>query len=104
MKKFFIAVLGLFALASCKPGKFSVAAAGTGESVATGMESTEAEELQPAEYVKWCRDPENRLLKKKEIEELTFSLQNKPAEYVVCMEQQKNQIPETTLQKGLKEL
>jgi hypothetical protein len=104
MKKLFIMALGLFALASCKPGKFSVAGAGTGNNVAPGVESTAAEELQPAEYVKWCRDPENRLLKKKELEELTFSLQSKPAEYVVCMEQQKNQIPEATLQEGLKEL
>ncbi|MGZ4041849.1 MAG: hypothetical protein ACXVO9_01520 [Bacteroidia bacterium] len=60
--------------------------------------------LDPAEFVKWCRDEENGLLKSKEIGDITFSLQFKPAEYVICMEQKTNMLSSKVLSEGLNEL
>ncbi len=60
--------------------------------------------LTPPEYVTWCQNKENKLKKLKEIEELTFSLQYKPAEYVVCMEEKADKISTNSLKEKLSEL
>src|SRR6185437_11027528 len=43
--------------------------------------------LEKQDYIDWCRKKENPLKKTKELQDITFSLKYKPAEYVACMEE-----------------
>jgi hypothetical protein len=68
------------------------------------MQAAALPKLSPFEYVSWCRDENNGLHKSKELGELTFSLQYKPCEYIVCIEQKKEHIEKSQLYKELEEL
>lgn len=48
--------------------------------------------LEPRAYVKWFQDEENGLNKIRTIDDIKFSLQYKPAEYVICMEEQQDNL------------
>lgn len=55
------------------------------------------EQLPPKAYVKWLQDVDNGIKKEKTIDDITFSLQYKPSEYVICMEEKKDQISDSLL-------
>jgi len=61
------------------------------------------EQLTPKEYVQWLQDKDNGIKKEKNIDDITFSLQYKPAEYIVCMEEKKDQISDSLLKKQQEE-
>ncbi len=71
---------------------------------ASVMETKTSIVLPVADYLEWVRNPENGLRKEKEIDELGFQLQYKPYEYIICLEERVNEIPDTLLQKKLAEL
>jgi len=60
-------------------------------------------ELAPVEYVNWCQDKENSLKKSKELGDITFSLQYKPAELMACIEEESTEIDTDTLSKKVRE-
>lgn len=60
--------------------------------------------MSPQEYVQWVQNPDNGLRKKKIIDDLTFYAQYKPYEYIVCMEQQTEQIYDSLLKRKMNEL
>jgi hypothetical protein len=84
--------------------KSAVQGNGSGENELFNVENNKNTELSPVDYVTWVRNPENGLLKKKTIEELTFSAQYKPIEYVACLEVGKSTIPESVLKSKKEEL
>jgi len=104
MKKLCYIVLFAFALCaigfSCQHGPFAPAENNTAQSNL----SISSPELNPPEYVVWCQNKENRLKKQKEMQDIIFTLQYRPAEYVLCMEQKPQTISKNDLQKQLKEL
>jgi hypothetical protein len=77
--------------------------------VATGnspgkSNSTTSAPVRAAEYISWVRNPENGLLRKKTIDELSFSAQYKPCSYIACLESAKADISDTILRRKLSEL
>lgn len=62
------------------------------------------EKLVPAQYVRWVEDEQNGLKKEKTIDDIIFSAQYKPAQYVVCEEERKDSITGSEVQKKLGEL
>ena len=60
--------------------------------------------LAPEEFVDWCKDEENGLVKAKQLGEITYSLQYKPAEYVLCTEHGSNSLPADQVKLELSEL
>lgn len=48
--------------------------------------------LLPGEYVQWYQSDENQLRKKKVIEDIEFSAQYRPKEYMVCLEERKDSL------------
>jgi len=48
--------------------------------------------LEPKEYVQWVQDPDNGLKREKIIDDLIFSVQYKPGEYIICREQRQAQL------------
>ncbi|MFI5140711.1 MAG: hypothetical protein ACHQII_00015 [Bacteroidia bacterium] len=62
------------------------------------------EELNPTAYVQWCEDPAHGLQKNKEIEDLTYSLFYKPAEFIVTQEEQTDHVSAQVLKKKMDEL
>ncbi len=64
----------------------------------------ESEKLKPEEYVKWVQNPENGFRKEKIIDDLVFNIQYKPYEYIVCMEEQKQELQDSLVNKKIKEL
>jgi hypothetical protein len=103
MKK--LCYISLFAVALCAIGFSCQHGAFASENNSAQSESAvSSRELNPPEYVVWCQDKENRLRKQKEMQDIIFTLQYKPAEYVLCMEQKPQTISAKDLQKQLKEL
>ncbi len=60
--------------------------------------------LNPPEYVCWCQDSENDLKKTKHIEDITYFLFYKPAEYVIAEEQKTKTISTKIYSKKIAEL
>ncbi|MBC7412326.1 MAG: hypothetical protein H7331_07720 [Bacteroidia bacterium] len=61
-------------------------------------------QLSPSEYVQWIQNSENGLKKEKKIDEISFSLQHKPTDYVICQEEQTNTISPQVLKSKRAEL
>src|SRR4051812_47435298 len=88
---------------ACRPHSLNID--NSDVSASTGVSSPmPVQELLPIEYLNWCKSKNNGLVKNKELGDLTFSLQYKPHEYVVCLEQKKEFIEEAVLNKELEEL
>src|SRR4029077_4471885 len=66
--------------------------------------NTASAKLPPGEYVRWVQDKENGLKKEKTIENIIFTAQYKPCDYVICEEEQKNSIADSTIKKKRSEL
>jgi len=60
--------------------------------------------LSPKDYVNWVKDNKNGLKKDKKIEDLIFTVQYKPIDYVICMEERSDEIADSTIKKKTKEL
>jgi hypothetical protein len=60
--------------------------------------------LLPEEYVGWVEAKENGLKKEKTIEDIKFTAQYKPYQYVICEEARTNALPDTTFKKKTGEL
>jgi hypothetical protein len=73
-----------------------------GENVSAN--ETLKEELFPSEYVSWVRDPNNGLVKDKEMDELKFSVLFKPSEYIICQEERSEKISTALCAKKLDEM
>ncbi|HXP52335.1 MAG TPA: hypothetical protein VN922_20440 [Bacteroidia bacterium] len=71
---------------------------------ASSSSYTSDSKLVPGEYVKWVEDEQNGLKKKKEIEDIVFYAQYKPLPYIVCEEERKNDLPDTTIKRRTSEL
>jgi hypothetical protein len=69
----------------------------------TGNEVT-IDELRPADYVAWVREPENGLVKEKEVGEMKFAMLFKPVDYMICQEERKNEIQALAYQEKLADL
>ncbi len=48
--------------------------------------------ISPYEYVEWVKNPEHNLNRTKEINEFTFTLLNKPLDYIISIDQRKESI------------
>jgi hypothetical protein len=99
--KYFVVLSALF-LASCNgSGDNSIINA----DVSNGyIPAIDADKLSMNEYVQWVQNPENGFKKQKSINDLLFTLQFKPYEYIVCLEEQKEHIADSTLKKKIAEL
>jgi hypothetical protein len=60
--------------------------------------------LSPREYVQWLRDVNNGINKEKTIDDITFSIQYKPYEYITCMEEKKDYLSDSLLKREKEEL
>ncbi|HPI85880.1 MAG TPA: hypothetical protein PLR01_05870 [Bacteroidales bacterium] len=56
------------------------------------------------DYVQWIQDPDNGFKKEKTINNLTFSAQFKPYEYIVCLEEKKDILPDSLVRRKVGEL
>ncbi|MBK8705978.1 MAG: hypothetical protein IPN33_22105 [Saprospiraceae bacterium] len=66
--------------------------------------SGKAKLLDAEDYVEWIQDPGNGFRKEKTIADLTFSAQFKPFEYIVCLEEKKNEIADSVVRRKVSEL
>lgn len=62
------------------------------------------QQYAPDEYVKWVQGEEYPLNKEKQIDELIFSVQYKPHEYIICQEERTNEIPDSILKQKISEI
>lgn len=62
------------------------------------------EQLAPKEYVQWMQDIDNGIKKEKTIDDITFSIQYKPSEYIICIEEKKDQLSDSIVKKKQEEL
>ncbi|HTB06440.1 MAG TPA: hypothetical protein VK806_05750 [Bacteroidia bacterium] len=62
------------------------------------------EKLPPAQYVKWVEDEQNGLKKSKTIDDIIYTAQYKPCQYVVCEEEKKMAIADSTIKQEVSEL
>jgi hypothetical protein len=60
--------------------------------------------LEPEEYVQWIQNPENGFKKEKTIDDLIFTAQYKPNEYIICMEERAPQLQDSLVKRKLEEL
>lgn len=56
------------------------------------------------DFVQWVQNPENGFRKEKKMDDLTFSVQYKPYEYIVCMEERKEEIKDTLMKNRIGEI
>jgi hypothetical protein len=99
-----VLVAATLGLSSCNKGGTSSVNNSDASKEGSLYSSQSDAELNPADYISWCRDKENGLQKSKEIEELTYSVQYKPGPYIACLEEQSRTMPADTLAKKLSEL
>lgn len=66
--------------------------------------SNTASLMEIKEYVLWIQDTENGFKKEKKIDDLTFSVQYKPYEYIICEEERKEELPDTLLKNKILEI
>lgn len=91
----------LIFLFSCKNDKDGL---NSDKELATIGVSENAETLEPQEYVAWVQNPENGLKRNKEMNDITFSVQYKPLEYIVCIEERKPEIEDSIVKQKVNEL
>jgi len=60
--------------------------------------------LEPIDYVGWVQNPENGLKMNKVIDDIQFSVQYKPYEYIVCMEERTPSVQDSLLKRKFNEL
>jgi hypothetical protein len=60
--------------------------------------------LAPYDYVKWVKDEKHGFKKEKKIDDILFSVQYKPINYIICLEEGKNTIDDSVVKTKTKEL
>ncbi|MGQ0829856.1 MAG: hypothetical protein ACT4ON_15825 [Bacteroidota bacterium] len=60
--------------------------------------------MEGQDYVAWVQDMENGFKKEKTIDDLTFSVQYKPYEYIVFMEEKKDELPDTLVKRKMEQI
>lgn len=111
MKNFVFACLyccGLLFLNACtenkKTGSPGVNDDNVSQQEMSGGSENASLSLEPGEYVQWIQDPENGLKKEKTIDDMIFTLQYKPHEYIVCMEEREPQLQDSLVKRKVGEL
>lgn len=66
--------------------------------------SKSAELMDVRSYVQWVQNEENGFKKEKVIDDFTFAVQFKPFEYIVCLEEKKDELHDTAVKKKILEL
>jgi hypothetical protein len=99
--KLYIIIIGLLSLiVSCKQdGKPD-----DSKSLFSFTEDFSSKSLLPSEYVNWVQDEKNGLKKEKNIEDITFFMQYKPVDYVICQEEKNDSIKKELRNKKASEL
>lgn len=104
MKYFFITLfwgIPLFFISSCERSEVR-------ESYSSGSEiktqNENKQELLSAEYMQWVQNKKNGLKKEKLIDDISFSIQYKPLQYIVCIEEKQKEIHENVLKSKIEEL
>lgn len=54
------------------------------------VKNNSAIQMEVSDYISWCRDKDNGLLKSKVIKNMCYTLQYKPLEYIACVENEGN--------------
>jgi hypothetical protein len=106
LKKYLFFILLVFSYSSCKE---HVTEEGTIPVEEEIKESALSDEIKmvtmPSEnYITWVRNPQNGLVKTKTIDDLKFTVQYKPYEYIVCLEERSDKVADTTMKRKVKEL
>lgn len=99
-------LITLLFLASCMQGSGSFGGGGgyvSGTSTDDDNSITK-ERMSPGSYVKWVEDEKNGLKEHKVIDDMVYTAQYKPYDYIICEEEKKDVIPDTIVKSELKEL
>jgi hypothetical protein len=75
-----------------------------GDMSGNANESANQTEYSPLDYVTWVKSVDHGLYKEKTIDDLSFSAQFKPYEYIACLEERTPQMKESVLKKKKSEL
>jgi len=67
-------------------------------------EAITREKMTADNYINWVRNPQNGLVKAKTIDDLKFTVQYKPYEYIVYLEERTDKVADTLLKRKVKEL
>ena len=92
---------------SCTPSDRNIKgtdATGSSSTEMSGKSVSVVDPLLPREYVGWVRNPSNGLLRDKTIDDITFSAQYKPYEYIACIEEKTEQISDSLTKRKIAEL
>ncbi len=105
MKKQVLFLYSLLSLiVSCNDNSRGNSATQTTDVEALSGVSKNADILEPKAYVAWVQTLENGLKRDKAFEDITFSVQYKPLEYIVCMEERKIRIEDSIIKRKVNEL
>jgi len=96
-------VIIILCISSCTRSSFDASGNSdvTNNTVKQNMTSTK---LSPGQYVQWVEAKENGLRKEKVIDDIIYSGQYKPCNYVICEEERTNSLADSTLKKKTGEL
>lgn len=96
----------IFLLASCAdPGSKNNMSGNNSSEIENGyLPSKNAALMEVKNYVHWVQDAQHGFRKEKAIGDLTFSAQFKPFEYIVCLEEKKNELADSLVRLMVSEL
>src|ERR1700751_4964497 len=107
MRHFLYISLFLFSTTACKRGGENgsdISKKDGANSDVVSSDSKNSEVLFPMAYVSWMQDEKHGLSKKKEIEDITFSIQYKPVNYIICLENKQEQLADSLVKRRANEL
>lgn len=95
----------LFSLVACSHmDNNGLAGSGSSDEHWAEQEKATEQKLSPTDYVAWITDEQHGLKVEKTIDNLVYTAQYKPCNYVICEEERKQEIPDTTVKSKQKEL
>lgn len=95
----------LFMICSCDNIKTEEKTISQSAEIENGFIAAEdAPVMEVKEYLAWVQDSENGFKKEKTIDNLTFSVQYKPYEYIICMEEKKEELPDTLMKSKIDQI
>ena len=106
-RKLFFVVFGSILFFSCSENKEQT---NKGDNIGGNSQTNENKisagqtVLDPAEYIEWMRNEDNGFRKEKTVDDLTFTVQYKTQEYIACIEQRGDPLPDSILKRKSKEL
>jgi hypothetical protein len=104
MRKLFPYILSI-GLVSCSQMYSREGSMGQSGSDPSGNNSqVNNEKLPPGQYVKWVEDDQNGLKKVKTIDDIIYTAQYKPCQYVVCEEEKKTELADSIVKQRVSEL